>query len=106
MKKLFFMAIAAMFTFASCQEEFEMEQYTEPLQEQNENLLRTRANIELENDSNLLCDSIYEAFFVPHQDALTYAAIHCRGKNAKEFDTIFPMTDGIDTLMYLIQYKN
>jgi len=106
MKKLFFMAIAAMFTFASCQEEFEMEQYTEPLQEQNENLLRTRANIELENDSNLLCDSIYEAFFVPHQDAVTYAAIHCRGKNAKEFDTIFPMTDGIDTLMYLIQYKN
>lgn len=108
MKKYFNLnSVVALFAattlFACTQTDIEMEQGFEALQE--ETMSKTRSVIEIEKPSALE-DSIYNEFFIPYIDALTYAAIHCRGKNAKEFDTIVPMTDGVDTLMYLVQYQN
>lgn len=87
--------------FSCTQTNLEIGQGLEPIGEENMSMTRAIAG----TNTDLLRDSIYQAFFVPYQDAQIYAAIHCRGNNAKEFDTIVPLTDGIDTLMYLIQYK-
>lgn len=92
-------------TIASCTQTYnELEPGMESLQE--ETLLRTRCIVEAEIDSVALRDSIYKEFFVSYLDARIYAAIHCRGESAKELDTIIPLKDDVDTLMYLVQYRN
>lgn len=89
---------------ASCtQTDYEFEQSMESLHE--EMFLRTRTIAGTEIDSVAIRDSVYKEFFVSYLDARIYAAIHCRGNNAKELDTIIPLTDDVDTLMYLVQYK-
>lgn len=104
MKKICYL-FSVLIAVASCtQTDFIVEQSSEAYQEVSRT--KTRAVSESEVDSIALRDSIYKEFFVPYLDARIYAAIHCRGENAKELDTIVPMTDGVDTLMYLVQYKN
>lgn len=109
MKKIFdFKQVVAIFAvatlFACTQSDFEIEQGMEAIKEMS--LSSTRSMFEMEMDSMVIRDSVYRQYFVPYIDARVYAAIHCRGENARELDTIVPMTDNIDTLMYLVQYKN
>lgn len=104
MKKVGYLLFTLVAIVGCTQTEFEFEQNFEPMQD--ESMSRTRAVNDCEIDSVALLDSIYKEFFVSYLDARIYAAIHCRGENAKELDTIVPMTDGVDTLMYLVQYKS
>ncbi len=104
MKRVGYLLFALLAIVGCTQTEFEFEQNFGSMQ--TESISRTRAIMDCETDSVALQDSIYKEFFVPYLDARIYAAIHCRGENAKELDTIVPMTDGEDTLMYLVQYKN
>ncbi|MDO5497982.1 MAG: hypothetical protein Q4F45_08890, partial [Alistipes sp.] len=96
--------LLSLIVFVGCtQMDFEMEQGFNSLQANS--FSKTRVISETDVDSITLRDSIYKEFFVPYVDAKIYAAIHCGEESYKELDTIVPMTDGIDTLMYLIQYK-
>lgn len=96
--------LLSLIVFVGCtQMDFEMEQGFNSLQANS--FSKTRVISETDVDSITLRDSIYKEFFVPYVGAKIYAAIHCGEESYKELDTIVPMTDGIDTLMYLIQYK-
>lgn len=70
------------------------------------NSLSTRSIALSEIDSVALRDSVYKEFFVTYSDAMIYASIHCDEEEGIGLDTIVPLTDGSDTLMYLVQYDN